>query len=338
MSNAVQFYITTLLVYAGVNVLAAWGLNLQFGVAGLLSFAFIVFQAAGAYTAAVLTLGPQSNNSGFQHYIAGYELPFPLPLIAAGVVGAAISVPIGIIALRKLRSDYQAVALLVISIIASSVAINEVNLFNGAAGLALVPSPLADSLNVDAITYQWIFVGYTLVICGLGYIVMHRITHSPLGRAMRAMRDNEEAAEAFGKNVVALRLIAFAIGGAFAGISGAILVEFIGAWAPSGWLYPETFVLLAAILVGGTGNSLGVIVGVLLVPIGFQEAARFLPPIGRAGLIDAIQWIVIGVLLLLFLWFRPQGILPERRRRMPKDDEHPGTSQVIEATGTQMSG
>lgn len=327
MSPAVQFYISTILVYAGIDMMAAWGLNLQFGTAGLLSFAFIVFQAAGAYTAAVLTLGPDTNNGGFQHYIGGYDLPFPLPLVAAGLAGAAISVPIGLVALRKLRSDYQAVALLVISIIASSIAINEVGLFNGSAGLALVPSPLSDALNVDSVTYQWIYAGYTAIICVITYLVVHRLTHSPLGRAMRAMRDSEKAAEALGKNIVALRLIAFAIGGAIAGVSGAMLVEFIGAWAPSGWLYPETFVLLAAILVGGTGNNLGVIVGVLLVPIGFQEATRFLPQIGQAGLIDAIQWMVIALLLLVFLWFRPQGILPERKRLMPRDDERPADAK-----------
>ena len=93
MSTGTQFYISTLLVYAGVDVLAAWGMNLQFGVAGLLSFCFIIFQAAGAYTAAVLTLGPDTGNGAFQHYIFGMTLPFPLPLLAAAVWGAAPSSP-----------------------------------------------------------------------------------------------------------------------------------------------------------------------------------------------------------------------------------------------------
>ena len=319
MSNAMQFYVTTLLIYAGVDILAAWGLNLQFGTAGLLSFAFIVFQAAGAYTAGVLALGPPTDNGGFQHYIGGYSWPFPLPILAATAVGALIAVPIGLVALRRLRSDYQAVALLVVSIIASSVVTNETRLFNGAAGISLVPHPLTDQFGSDLLTYQWFYVVLTAIVCVLAYFVVHRITHSPLGRAIRAMRDNEYAAASLAKNITGLRLLAFAIGGAMGALSGAILVLFIGTWAPSAWLYPETFVLLSAILVGGTNNSLGTVVGVVLVPIGFAEATRFLPDIGHPGLIDALQWIAIGLLLLIFLWFRPQGILPERKHRYTQD-------------------
>jgi branched-chain amino acid transport system permease protein len=319
MSAAVEFYATTLLVYTGVWTLGALGLNLQFGTAGLLSFAFIVFQAAGAYTAGVLSLGPSTDNGGFQHYIGGYALPFPIPLLGGIAAGAIIAVPIGLVALRRLRSDYQAVALLVISIIATSVASNEPHLFNGAAGISLVPHPLFDSIGVDLLTYQWIFVAAVAVLCLIAYFVVHRITRSPLGRAMRAMRDNEHAAAALAKNVTALRLVAFAIGGALGAASGAVLVSFIGTWAPSAWLYPETFVFLSAIIIGGTNNSLGVLVGVLLVPIGFAESTRFLPDIGHPGLIDALQWIAIGFLFLIFLWFRPQGILPERKLRYSKE-------------------
>jgi branched-chain amino acid transport system permease protein len=319
MSLAVEFYATTLLVYMGVWLLGAWGLNLQFGTAGLLSFAFVVFQAAGAYTAGVLSLGPQTDNYGFQHYIGGYALPFPLPLLGAVAVGALIAVPIGLVALRRLRSDYQAVALLVISIIATNVASNEPHLFNGAAGISLVPHPLFDHLGVDLLTYDWYFVGFVTVLCIIAYFVIHRITHSPLGRAMRAMRDNEHAAASLAKNVTSLRLLAFAIGGAIGAASGAVLVMFIGTWAPSAWFYPETFVFLAAIIIGGTNNSLGVLIGVLLVPIGFAESTRFLPDIGHPGLIDALQWIAIGLLFLIFLWFRPQGIVPERKHRYGPD-------------------
>ncbi len=319
MSTGTQFYISTLLVYAGVDVLAAWGMNLQFGVAGLLSFCFIIFQAAGAYTAAVLTLGPDTGNGAFQHYIFGMTLPFPLPLLAAAVVGAALSVPIGLITLRRLRSDYQAIALLVVSIIATSVVTNQAGLFNGAAGLALVPQPLSGSLGLSPVNYQWFYVGCTFAICALVYVLYRRLVRSPLGRSMRAMRDNDQAAASLGKNVAQLRLLAFAVGGAMAGLSGGLLVEFIGTWAPSGWLYPETFVLLAVIIIGGTGNDLGAIIGVILVPIGFAEATRYIPAIGKAGLVDALQWIAIGLLFLLFLWFRPQGIFPERKRRYLAD-------------------
>jgi branched-chain amino acid transport system permease protein len=91
-------------------------------------------------------------------------------------------------------------------------------------------------------------------------------------------------------------------------------VEFISAWSPGGWLYQETFVYFTALIVGGTANNAGAALGALLVPVAFLEATRFLPQFGPPGLIDALQWIAVGLLTLVFLWFRPRGLLPERRR------------------------
>ena len=104
------------------------------------------------------------------------------------------------------------------------------------------------------------------------------------------------------------------LGGAIAGLSGAILVGFINLWAPGAWAYAETIVLFAAIIVGGAGNHKGAILGALLVPLGFEEVTRFLPPLSNPTLVPALEWVAIGVLIVLFLWFRPNGILPERRR------------------------
>jgi branched-chain amino acid transport system permease protein len=146
---------------------------------------------------------------------------------------------------------------------------------------------------------------------------VHIVTSSPLGRTLRAIRDNEQAAAALGKNVTGLRMLAFVLGGVIAGVSGAILVEFISAWSPGSWLYPETFVYFTAVIVGGSGNNLGVMVGALLVPVAFLEATRFVPQFGPPGFIDALQWIIVGVLALVFLWFWPRGVIPERRRRFP---------------------
>jgi branched-chain amino acid transport system permease protein len=159
---------------------------------------------------------------------------------------------------------------------------------------------------------------------------VHIVTSSPLGRTLRAVRDNEQAAAALGKNVTGLRMLAFILGGVIAGISGAVLVEFISAWSPGSWLYPETFVYFTAVIVGGSGNNLGVMVGALLVPVAFLEATRFLPQFGPPGLIDALQRIVVGALALIFLWFWPRGVIPERRRRFPvvaKDEVPVGTGE-----------
>jgi branched-chain amino acid transport system permease protein len=308
------YYLTTILVYAGVDVIACIALNLQFGLSGIINFGFIIFQAAGAYTAAVLALPPQDANGGFQRYVLGLNLPFPVPWIGGALVGGLLAIPVGFVVLRRLRSDYQAIAMLVISVIANTLITNARPFLNGAAGLTLVPQPLADRVDTGVVAYQWAFVAATAVCCVLVLLMANRIADSPFGRSLRAMRENELAATALGKNLVALKLTMFVVGGVIAGLSGAILVSFIQFWAPSGWLYPETIILFAAVIVGGRGNNWGAILGALLVPAGFEEVTRFIPTFGRPGLVPAIQWVAIGLLIIGFLWFRPSGVIPEARR------------------------
>jgi len=312
MSSGQVYYITTLLVYAGVDVMACIALNLQFGVAGLVNFGFIVFQAAGAYTAAVLSMPPA--NGGFQQYILGLRLPFPLPWLGGAAVGGLLAVPVGLVVLRRLRSDYQAIALLVLSVIANTVITNARGFLNGAAGLSLVPPPLSGVVNTETVWYQWLYAGLTALGCAIVYVAAGRIINSPYGRTLRAMRERELAAAALGKNLVTLKMTMFVVGGVIAGLSGAILVGFIGVWAPATWLYPETIVLFAALIVGGRGNNLGAVLGALLVPVGFEEATRFIPAVGPPGLIPALQWVAIGLLIIAFLWYRPQGTMAEPRR------------------------
>jgi branched-chain amino acid transport system permease protein len=323
MSDATQFYISTLLIYLFIDIMGVLGLNLQFGVAGIINFAYIVFVAVGAYTAGVVSLGPDYPDN-FQHYAFGASWPFPLPIIAAGAASGLLSLVVGVISLRRLRSDYQAMVMLVLSLIATLVAANATGLVNGPAGLANVPPPLFDQLGLSQLDYQWVYAGWAGFLAVLTFLFVRGITNSPLGRTLRAMRDNDRAAAAIGKGITALRLMVFVVGGAIAGVSGAVFVEFIGAWSPSAWLYPETFVFLSAILVGGVANNWGAALGALLVPVGFLEATRFLPQkfdlFGHhfalfSGLIEALQWVVVGLLILGFLWFRPQGILPERPGR-----------------------
>lgn len=331
------FYATTLLVYLGVDIMAVWGLNLQYGVAGVYNFGFIVFQAVGAYVAAILTLGPSSGNGSFQAYIVGLSLPFPIPILIAGLVAGLLSVPVALIAMRRLRTDYQAMVFLVLSVSATLFVTNDTGLFNGPAGLSLIPQPLSSLIDPQSIDWQWLYVGITAAFCVIIYLFVHRVTSSPIGRTLRAIRDNEDAAAALGKDVHRMRIFIFVMGNVIAGISGAVLVQFIGAWSPGSWLYVETFVFFTAIIVGGTGNDLGVMVGALLVPVAFNELTRYLPQIGRPGLIDALQWIVIGLLALGFLWFWPRGVVPERRRRFgrvaaPSADRPEAVTEATYAT------
>ncbi len=317
MSAATQYYIATILVYIAVNAIASWGLDLQFGVTGVLNFAFILFQAAGAYTTAMLSLGPASGNGGFQRYLVGVHLPFPLPILGAMLVGAALSAVVGLITLRRLRSDYQAMVMLVVSVVATVVAESVLGLANGSAGLSLIPNPAEGLAGLARQAQTWVFVGICAVCMLVVGLLMYALVYSPYGRVLRGTRENEPAIEAMGRNATRARMQVFVLGGALGALSGALLAEFIGAWAPSDWLYPETFVFFTAVIVGGRGSVSGVAVGSALVCVGVQQAVQYLPIGGDPTVLASLEWIITGLLTMLFLWVRPQGLLPERRRRFP---------------------
>jgi branched-chain amino acid transport system permease protein len=335
------YYITTLLVYGGVDAIACLGLSQQFGVGGVTNFGFIIFQAAGAYTAGVLSLPDSGANGGFQTYIGGLSLPFPLPWIGAALVGGLLAVPFAAIVGKRLRGDFAAVGLLVTAVMFNLLVTNYTPLVNGAAGLSLVPAPLEGSFNPQSASYQW-FYGAAAILLALGtYLFVTRITESPYGRTLRAMRDNDVVADSLGKNLRSLRTSSLVVGGAIAGLSGGILVGFINLWDPQAWGYAETVVLFAAVIIGGLGNHRGAVLGALVVPLAFEEATRYIPPIpSDPNLIPALQWVIIGLLIIGFLWFRPQGIIPERRRRIAtregaQDGVPPGA--LSDTNGTEVT-
>src|SRR3989440_9415188 len=188
------YYAANLLIFAGVDIIACLALNLQFGVSGIVNFSFIIFQAAGAYAAAILSMPPDSApDYSFQIYFGGYQLPFPIPWIGGALAGGLLALPVGLVVLRRLRSDYQAIALLVLSVIANTVITNARPFLNGAAGLSLVPPPLAGLLDTDTVGYQWLFVSLTAIACGIVFAAANRIVYSPYGRTQRAMRERELA-------------------------------------------------------------------------------------------------------------------------------------------------
>ena len=316
MSSAQVFYAINLLIYAGVDIIACLGLNQQFGVAGITNFGYIIFQAAGAYTAAILSLPSQASNGAFQSYIGGWNLPWPVPWIGAMIVGGLLALPFTFLVGRRLRGDFAAVGLLVTAVMANLLVTNYRPLLNGSAGLSLVPAPLQSKFNPQSQGYQWLYAAATLVLAVAVYLLVRRVTESPYGRSLRAMRDNDVVADSLGKNLLSLRAAMLVLGGALAALSGAILVGFINLWAPSAWGYAETIVLFAAVIIGGAGSHRGAVLGAILVPVGFEEATRYIPQFGPPGLVDDLQWVAIGLLIVIFLWFRPQGILPERRRRI----------------------
>jgi len=315
------FYVINILIYAAVDATACLGLNQQFGVAGIANFGFIIFQAAGGYAAAILALPPDTANGGFQSYIGGLNLPFPLPWLGAAVAGGLVALPFAFLFGRRLRGDFAAVGLLVTAVLLNLLVMNYRPFLNGDAGLSLIPAPLRGSnmFSVEPLSYQWQFTAGAIVLGVLVYLLLRRITESPYGRSLRAMRDNDVVADSLGKNLLSMRTAMLVTGGAIAGLSGGILVSYITTWSPAVWGYAETVVLFAAVIIGGAGNRLGAVLGAILVPVGFEEVTRYIPTSNSLppNLIPSLEWVAIGILIIGFLWFRPQGVLPERKRLIP---------------------
>ena len=315
MSIAYQYYFITLIVYFAINAMTCWSLNLQFGVGGVMNFAFIIFQAIGAYIAAVTAMGKPISGQ-YVSYIFGWHLAWPLPLICATVSGAILALIVGSFALRPQRRDFQATVMLVVSTIAVVLVNTQQTIFNGNQGLYGVPHPFSGMLNLNATGYGWFFAGFSLAGATAVLLFVDLITSSPWGRRLRAMRENPEAVESIGTNTQRESLKVYVIGGALAAFSGAFLVQFIGAWSPAAWGVGETFFIFAAVIVGGLGNNFGAALGAALVLGVFLEVPQYLPSFGYTDAFEAIQAAAIGVLILLFLWFRPKGVVPERRRRL----------------------
>jgi branched-chain amino acid transport system permease protein len=322
------YYLFTLAFFVFAYCILGWGLNLQFGEGGILNFAYIGFVAIGAYVTGALSLGKPETGSG-QSYIFGLSLPFPVGLILGGLAACVFALLVSLLTFRRLRTDYLAMVLISLSLVLYDFINNFVPLFNGADGLTNVPEPFADQLGLDANSFVPFFAGVALVIALIMWWLVSRITRSPLGRTLRATRDDPEAAAALGKNVFRFQLTAMLIGSFYAGIGGGLIIEFAGAFNTSAWLPGETFLIFAAVIVGGVGNNKGMILGALIVPVLFTQLPKFIPDIpGHPGLILNIAAMAIGILLMLVLWFRPQGVIPEKKRlsRLPALFVRPGTS------------
>lgn len=325
-----SFYASSLLLLLGINLIAVWGLDVQYGVTGIYNFAYIVFQAVGAYADGILALHPAAYYQGGETYVGGFHLPFPLPLLGAAVAGGLLAVPVSFI-VRRLRGDYQAMALLVLSLIATAFVTDQTNFLDGSLGLSFIPKPLYGSvLPAAPQSYQWYYFGFIAVLTVVVFFLVRAIVTSPFGRVLRAVRDSESAISSLGRNANRARNVVMIFGGALAGLSGGLFVQYITSWTPTGWLYPETFLFLTAIVVGGAANLGGNALGTVLVIILIQEATRFLPQLGYPGLIDNLDWVVIGIVLMVFLWFKPKGLLPERRRTLHRlMPGHRDTSETL---------
>lgn len=307
-------FLTSVVLYVFLYTIASWGLNVQFGSAGIINFGFIVFQAIGAYTVAIFTIGHSGLVQGSQSAFAAFQLPFPVPLVLAVVMGVVASAVVGFVVLRRVKLDQQAVILFVLALIAVSVVEAIPGFLNGDAGLALIPQPFAKSSSPGA-GYQWAFLGVVAILTIVCWLFVRALHESPYGRALRAMRDNDAAAETLGYNLFSLRMTAFCVGGGLAALTGGIFAYYVTTWAPASWGYVETFWLFTAIIVGGTGNLGGIVIGSVVV-VGLEYGFNYIPAVGSSEIVVALQSGLAALVTIVFLWLRPQGILPERRHRI----------------------
>jgi ABC-type branched-subunit amino acid transport system permease subunit len=304
-------YLVSIGTLAAITAILVLGVNVRWGFAGELDLGFYLFPAVGAYTCAVVTLPTPNKDAGVE-YVLGWNQSFPVGVLAAAVVGALLSLVLGAVALRRLRANYFAIVTVASAIIGYAFISQYKPLFNGYNGLYAIPQPFSGVLNLDAQQYANFFFGLSLLFLAATYLVLELIRRSPFGRAVKAVREDEVAALAYGRNPFVLRLKAYIVGGVVGSIGGALLVNYVQAFSPTAWSPLETFLLYGALLVGGTGNNLGAILGALLVLIAFPQLVLLLPGLASSpDALPAIENMVVGALIILTLYFRPGGLIPE---------------------------
>ena len=308
--------ITDVALMAGIYAVFCLGLNVHWGFTGLFNIGIAGFFALGAYTAALLTT-PPPDPLMYEDFKFGGDLPsligtgdlwFVVALLAAGAACGLVALIIGYITLR-LRDDYLAIATLGIAESVRLVFLNERWLANGSRALYGIPRFLGDV--VSSKNYDYLYLGVVIVILVILYIAVERVIKSPWGRVLKAIREDEVTAAASGKNVFSFKLQSFILGSVIMGIGGALYVFNIRFVDPSTFdPLLATFVIWAMLMVGGSGNNKGAILGAFVVWgiwTGTQELPGFLSD-------PYFRYVMIGLLIVGVILLRPGGILGEERR------------------------
>jgi branched-chain amino acid transport system permease protein len=300
-------YVLTILTIVAIYCILGLALNLHFGYTNLPNFGIAGFFAIGAYTSAILTVPYRFLEmeifAGFPGGVPGrIEAPFIVGILAATVISGFIGFLIGIPVLR-LREDYLAVASIGVAEAIHFVALNELWLTIGSAGIRLIPMPFAN---------RHLFFLLVLFVLAIVYWVISRLVRSPFGRVWKATREDETVTASLGKSIVRSRMWAWVIGCAFMGTAGSLWAHYAMAIQPGEFVPTTTFLVWIFVIVGGLRNNKGVLIGALVIIGLFEQGTRFLPAFGAPYVVPALRLIIIGVLLVVFIRFRPQGVLPER--------------------------
>ena len=283
-------YIENLFILGGIFSILSVSLNLSMGYTGLFNLGHAAFFAIGAYVSALLVLG--------------LGLPFWVAILVAGLFAAAMGYMVSVPA-RRLRGDYLALGTLGFAFIVEAVLKNWTDLTRGPLGIPGIPKPEL---------FGYVFSGLesylllTLAFLAVTVFVVHRTVNSPFGRVLKAVREDETAAQALGKNTLRYKSLALSISAFFAGIAGSLYAHYITFIDPTSFSFPVLILLLSMVIIGGTASIRGSVAGAFLLIL-LPEPLRFigLP----SNLIGAGRQMIYAVLLLAILLRRPQGLFGE---------------------------
>jgi ABC-type branched-subunit amino acid transport system permease subunit len=286
-------YVLDTLIYIGIFSILSISLNIEAGFTKLMNFGKVAFFAIGAYTSSLLTL----NGAPFIVGLIG-------GMLLAGIAGFLISIPT-----LRLREDYLAIATITFSEIVRLFLLGERWLTKGSMGLTGIKRPLSTVFTDNYTLFYTIMVYFFLVA---SYLIVLRIVDSPFGRVLKAIREDEVAAEALGKNIFYFKAQTFVVGSVLSGLSGSLFAHYLTFIAPDMFLPNVTFSIWIMMVIGGSSNNLGVILGSFLIII-FERSTRFIKdfiylPFNPAN----FRQIIFGLLLIVFITYRPEGILKEK--------------------------
>ncbi|MDZ4168121.1 MAG: ABC transporter ATP-binding protein [Coriobacteriia bacterium] len=346
-----QLFMVRILAIVGLYVMLALGLNIVVGYAGLLDLGYIAFYAIGAYAGMIGGM-PLSNWLAVtfpdQPWMPGlsYFIMIPIAAVAAMLTGVALGTPV-----LRLRGDYLAIVTLGFGeIVRIALNNNVLNLSNGAAGLPkageVVPKPFGlewlagvtyfklPEIGPNGFTFlftanvYWYYI--IVLLCLLTIFVVRRLDDSRLGRSWTAMREDEVAAASMGVNITGAKLYAFSLGALWGGIAGITFANFQGFVSPESFTFMESVFVVCVVVLGGMGSIPGAIVGALII----QGVPEFIRGMASSGILDLsaeaqsavsnYRYLVFGLLMVIMMAWRPQGILPSKRRARelhPDDDK-----------------
>jgi branched-chain amino acid transport system permease protein len=313
-----------LAVYILIYIMLGWGLNVVVGLAGLLDLGYVAFYAVGAYAYALLSTVyfPQWFGTGILPWAFYITLP------VAGLLAATWGVVLGFPVLR-LRGDYLAIVTLAFGEMIRLVLVNWFSFTNGPQGIS-VPKitffglPFKDGagsfsdffgIQFNRIHF-YIFLYYVILTLALmTYFVTKRLRRLPIGRAWEALREDEIACRSLGINTTTTKLTAFAIGAMFGGFAGSFFAARQGFVSPESFVYIESALILAIVVLGGLGSQIGIVFSAIVIMGSFElfREMDFMKAVLPAGT-EPIQFrmLAVGLAMVLMMRFRPRGFVTKR--------------------------